>query len=249
MYETPRVVRIGDERGRAASLEPHGSPAGANVPDAHPGSRTPASVGRRVALPCGRMGETAPRVIRIGDDSGRTALMVDGVVQSISPEDGLVDGGYWAAMLPDDRPRQALILGLGGATLARLLQARWGAIDIVGVDDDAAILETARSAGWLPEVGLEVIVSDAFTYVHACEDRFDYVAVDLFRGERMPGRVFGKPFLRGLRALVQPHGRVAINVFRDRRQADRIQRIAAFFDIRAQLLVGGNLIIHARRHG
>ena len=193
------------------------------------------------------MYEAASRVIRIGDDSGRAALLVDGVVQSISPRDGLVDGGYWAAMLPDDRPRQALILGLGGGTLARLIQARWGALRIVGVDDDDAVLDTARVAGWLPEAGLEVVVRDAFQYVQQCEEHFDYVAVDLFRGERMPGRVWGKPFLRRLRALLQSHGRVAINVFRDRRQVDRIQRIAAFFEIRSQLQVGGNLIIHARR--
>src|SRR5712692_7509253 len=83
----------------------------------------------------------APHVVRIGEDSGRAALLVDGVVQSISPEDGLVGGGYWAAMVPDDPPRNALILGLGGGTLARLLQARWGEVPIVGVDNDPDIVE------------------------------------------------------------------------------------------------------------
>lgn len=187
------------------------------------------------------------RVIRISEDDGRAVLLVDGVVQSISPEDGLADGGYWAAMLPDEPPRQVLILGLGGGTLARLLQARWGALRVVGVDDDDGLLEIARAAGWLPSLGLEVVVGDAFVYVEHCRERFDYVAVDLFRGERMPGRVLGKPFLRRLRALVEPHGRVAINLFRDRRQVDRINRIAAFFDIRGQVLIGGNVIVHARR--
>ena len=189
------------------------------------------------------------RVIRIGEDDGRAVLLVDGVVQSISPEDGLAYGGYWAAMLPDEPPRQALILGLGGGTLARLLQARWGALRIVGVDVDDGLLEIARGAGWLPSLGLEVVVGDAFVYVESCRERFDYIAVDLFRGERMPGRVLGKPFLRRLRALVEPHGRVVINLFRDRRQVDRINRIAAFFDIRDQVLVGGNVIVHARRRG
>src|SRR5688572_25904299 len=72
-----------------------------------------------------RRAVAAPKV-RIGEDGGRAALLVDGVVQSISPADGLAVGGYWAAMVPDERPRSALILGLGGGTLARLLQARWG---------------------------------------------------------------------------------------------------------------------------
>jgi spermidine synthase len=185
--------------------------------------------------------------VRIGEDDGRAVLLVDGVVQSISPEDGLVDGGYWAAMLPDAPPRQALILGLGGGTLVRLLHARWGTMRVVGVDDDDGLLEIARGAGWLPLAGLEVVVGDAFVYAESCRERFDYIAVDLFRGEHMPGRVFGKPFLRRLRGLLEPHGRVVVNLFRDRRQSDRVNRIAAFFDIRGQVLVGGNVIVHGRR--
>src|SRR5919198_5502492 len=113
-------------------------------------------------------------VVRIGEEAGRTALLVDGVVQSISPEDGLATGGYWAEMLPANRPRHALILGLGGGTLARLLQARWGAdLNLVGVDDDPAVIETARAVGWLPLPGLEVVIEDALAYAWRSPDRFD----------------------------------------------------------------------------
>ena len=187
--------------------------------------------------------------MRIGEDGGRAALLVNGVVQSISPQDVLVDGGYWAAMLPDDRPRRALILGLGGGTLARLLQARFGEVAMVGVDDDAAILGMAEEVGWLPREGLTIVVDDAFEYVQTCHERFDYIAVDLFRGERLAGRAFGKPFLRRLQMLLVPHGRLAINLFSDLRIFDRLNRIAMFFDIRNQVGVGGNVIVHARRRG
>jgi spermidine synthase len=185
--------------------------------------------------------------VRLGEDSGRAALLVDGVVQSISPEDSLVEGGYWAAMVPDERPRSALILGLGGGTLARLLQARWGETRIVGVDDDAAILAIANAAGWLPRSGVEVIRADAFDYVYTCSQRFDYVAVDLFRGDRLAARAFGKPFLRRVRTLLEPRGRVAINMFNDVREFKRLERIGALFDIRERLSVGGNVVVHARR--
>ena len=186
--------------------------------------------------------------VRIGQDQGRAALLVDGVVQSISPEDGLADGGYWEKMLPDVRPHRALILGLGGGTLARLLQARWGDVSIVGVDDDEAVLDVATELGWLPRKGgLDVVRLDAFAYVHACHERFDYVAVDLFRGERLDRRIIGKPFLRRVRSLLEPHGRLAINLFSDRYTAARVARIAAIFDLRNQRWVGGNVIVHARR--
>ncbi len=186
--------------------------------------------------------------VRIGEDGGRSALLVNGVVQSISPEDGLLLGGYWAAMVPDDRPHRALILGLGGGTLARLLQARWGTdFRIVGVDDDSVILALAKEFGWLPREALEVVVADAFEYVQACPERFDYIAVDLFRGEQLAGRAFGKPFLRRLRTLLAPRGRLAINLFIDVRLPGRLGRIAELFETRDQVAVGGNLIVHARR--
>ncbi len=172
---------------------------------------------------------------------------MDGVVQSISPADGLSVGGYWAAMVPDERPRVALILGLGGGTISRLLQARWGELRIVGVDDDESILETANAVGWLPVPGLEIVVADAFEYVQSCAERFDYVAVDLFRGQRLARRAFGKPFLRNVRNLLQPRGRLAVNLLGDSRAPERIQRMAAFFEIRAQVGIGGNVVVHARR--
>ena len=185
--------------------------------------------------------------MRIGEDGGRAALLVDGVVQSISPEDGLIGGGYWAAMVPDDPPRNALILGLGGGTLARLLHVRWGRLPIVGVDDDADIVETAARVGWLPRTDLEVVMADAFEYVQTCGRRFDFVAVDLFRGQQLAARAFGKPFLRRLRALLEPRGRVAVNLFMDHHERDRAARIATFFEICKNQRVGGNVIIHARR--
>jgi spermidine synthase len=185
--------------------------------------------------------------IQIAEDDGRAALLVDGVVQSISPEDGLATGGYWAAMLPPDRPSRGLVLGLGGGTLVRLLHARFGPFPIVGIDDDAAILEAATAAGWLPCDELAVVVADAFAYVQTCGERFDYVAVDLFRGEQLVGRAFGKPFLRRLRAILAPRGQLAINLFADVRMLARINRVEAVFELRERRQVGGNIVLHARR--
>jgi len=190
---------------------------------------------------------TAPEV-HIGEDGGRAALLVDGVVQSISPEDGLATGGYWAAMVPLDRPTRGLVLGLGGGTLVRLLYARWGTFPVVGVDDDPNIVEVARSAGWLPEPPhLQVVLADAFAFVQSCQERFDYVAVDLFRGEQLAARAFGKPFLRRLRSVMSPRGQVAINMFADIRMLARIARIETMFELRERRQVGGNIVIQARR--
>jgi spermidine synthase len=109
------------------------------------------------------------------------------------------------------------------------------------------ILDVAAEAGWLPRDGLEIAVTDAFAYVQSCSERFDYVAVDLFRGEELAGRAFGKPFLRRLRTILASRAQLAINVFADVRMPLRVSRIQTFFEIREQRHVGGNVVIHARR--
>jgi hypothetical protein len=50
-----------------------------------------------------------------------------------------------------------------------------------------------------------------------------------------------------VRSLLEPHGWLAVNMFRDQRAPDRVERIAAFFDIRERVGVGGNVVVHARR--
>lgn len=186
--------------------------------------------------------------VRIGEDQGRTALLVEGVVQSISPHDGDAVGGYWAAMVPPHaRPRSALILGLGGGTLAHLLHARWGRVPTVGVDDDPSVIATARALGWLDTQDLEIETADAFTFVETCQRSFDYIAVDLFRGERIARRAFGPPFLRRLRELLVPRGSLAMNLFDDARAPTRIDRIAMLFEVVQRIVVGGNVVVHARR--
>src|SRR6185312_4355927 len=117
----------------------------------------------------------------------------------------------------------------------------------VGVDDDPTILALATEVGWLPSEALDIVVKDAFEFVRDCTDRFDYVAVDLFRGEELAGRAFAKPFLRRLRTLLLPRGQLAVNLFTDIRMFTRVARIATFFEIREQRGVGGNLVVHARR--
>ena len=187
------------------------------------------------------------RLVRIGEDDGRAALLVDGTVQSISPEDGASRGGYWAAMLPSDRPRRSLILGLGGGTLANLLLDRWGhGLRVLGVDDDPEVVETARRAGWLSAPDLEIVQADAFAYVQACLERFDFVAIDLYRGPHLVGQALNKPFLRRLRALLDPPGRLAVNLFRDALASRRIERIGRVFRVERELVVGDNVVVHAR---
>jgi len=189
--------------------------------------------------------DLAPTV-RLGEDQGRLALLMDGVVQSISPPDSFQRGGYWAGMLPNLQVSRCLILGLGGGTLANLLASRWSPERIVGIEIDPRVVETSRGQGWYDLPTLEIIEGDAFDYLESTRERFDYVAIDLYRGTHFAGRSLTKPFLRKLRDLLDQPGLVAVNLFRDSRLEGRRERIARLLQIQRDERVGDNVIIHAR---
>ena len=180
----------------------------------------------------------------IGEDDGRIALLADNVVQSILVEEG-TPGGYWAAMLPDVRPRRALLLGLGGGTLARLLARRFGSLSIVGVDDDAELLALARAELGLGQEGLEIRLADAFAFVASCPEQFDYLAVDLYRSGALDRRVFGRPFLRSLKRLASPGAEIVFNLHRQRDLEPWLARIARVLAVRGTETVGENVVLRA----
>ncbi|MCC7106947.1 MAG: hypothetical protein IT307_17575 [Chloroflexi bacterium] len=190
--------------------------------------------------------ETTGRV-RIGEDDGRIALLVDGVVQSLDPGSPAVEQGYWSAMLPSVRPERALILGLGGGTLVHLLHRRFGPVPVVGVDSDTAVVDLVRALEWLDLPGLRVEVADAFQYVYQTRERFDFVAVDLFQGSHFQRAALSRPFLRRLRGLGAGHGRprIALNLFNDRRLASALHRVGSVLEVQRTVRVGLNLVIQA----
>jgi spermidine synthase len=182
---------------------------------------------------------------RIGEDDGRTALLVDGVVQSVAVNSPDQADGYWWAMLPDVRPRRALLLGLGGGTVAQLLRQRFGDVALVGVESDERVLELARSTV-LSGVEMDYRLADAFEFLADSSPGFDYVCVDLFQGERIDRRVSGRPFLRQLQRVVTPGGTVCFNLFLDKRTASTVTRIGRVLRITRQIRCGKNLVVHTR---
>ena len=183
--------------------------------------------------------------VRLGEDNGRPVLLVNGAVQSVLADD---PDGYWQRMVPDVKPTRALLLGLGAGTVARLLHERFGDVPIVGVDDDEAVIDFAREL--LRDLSdLTIEQGDAFEFVERAAEageHFDYVAVDLYRGDRLAHGVVGRPFLRRLRTLSEPRGLVIFNLFMERRVYDRIQRIERVFRVVKRELAHRNLVLWCR---
>jgi spermidine synthase len=176
-------------------------------------------------------------------DAGRRALLVDGVVQSVHPDDAA--SGYWSRMLPDRSPKSALLLGMGGGTVARLLVQRFGPIAITGVDDSAEMLAIAKEFG-PPITALRLVQDDASAFLHRDTGRYGFIAVDLFRADRPAQGVLALPFIRALAARLEPNGTVAYNIFQDSRLRDRVAKLERVFERLRVDEIGENAVFHGR---
>ncbi|HEU5440338.1 MAG TPA: methyltransferase domain-containing protein [Ktedonobacterales bacterium] len=207
-----------------------------------------------------------PKVTTSPREGWGTALEVGGVVQSVSvPAEGVAGldaapesgeprpgpgGGYWGLMLPASCPRRALLLGLGGGTVAALLARRCPDCDIVGVERSAEVLVVSRSMLGLDAIPrLTTVQADAFAWVeeHAESEMgsFDLVCLDLFEAGRLAQGALATPFLRQLATLLAPGGTLSVNLMVTARTRDQLARLRHVFTITRELRLRGNLVAHA----
>ncbi len=182
----------------------------------------------------------------IGLSAGRRAVFVDGVVQSVDPDDART--GYWQAMIPEQVPANALLLGFGGGTVAQLLHRRFGELPVTGVDESSEMLAIAAGSFGASLPGLTLVEDDAFSFVHQTQQRYGFIAVDLYHGNRLARRVLGLPFLKALAARLEPGGSVAYNLFRDDLLDERVARLERVFDRVRLTEVAANAVFHGRPH-
>lgn len=182
---------------------------------------------------------------------GRLALEVAHVTQSVTPpvDESSPFGGYWPLMLPERCPRRALLLGLGGGTVALLLARRCLGVALVGIERNAAVLAVARRDFGLDALaGLEVVEADAFAWVeeHAASEpaSYDLICLDLFEGGRLAPGTLARPFLRQVATLLQEDGALTVNLMRTARTPEQLHRIESVFTIERQMRLWGNIVLH-----
>ena len=195
------------------------------------------------------------------------ALEVGGVTQSVTvpageePQVGNVEngdgpqpgpgGGYWGLMLPRICPERALLLGLGGGTVAGLLARRCPEARITGIEHDAEVIVVARESFGLDALRhLEVIEADAFAWVEAAASTqtgvYDLICLDLFEAGRLVAGALATPFLRQLGTLLSADGTLSVNLMVTARTSDQVRRLRRVFVVERELRLRGNLVVHAR---
>ena len=170
--------------------------------------------------------ESAYNYIQVVDEGGRRSLILNEgrAVHSIYDPDELLTGGPWdyfmvAPLLVDGRsapaPRDALLIGLAGGTVARQLTAAYGPIPISGVEIDPEIDRVAREYFALDELAnVDVIVADGRYALKSSAATFDLIGVDAYRQPYIPFQLTSREFFQEVSDRLRPGGVAVVNAGR-----------------------------------
>ncbi len=102
----------------------------------------------------------------------------------------------------------ALLLGLGGGSIARQLDKKGFSVDVCELDKRIAYV--ARHYFYLPE-RVTITVDDARHYIRTCTKKYDLIVLDMFKGEEPPNHVFTQESLEELKLMLNPKGTIMVN--------------------------------------
>ncbi len=109
--------------------------------------------------------------------------------------------------------KRVLILGLGGGSVAQVVQGFWNDAKIVGLDKDPKMVELGKKYLELSKIrNLEILIDDAGEFLSKeRKGKFDLILVDLYKGGKIPVRFRGVKFMKNVYRKLAPGGIAAFN--------------------------------------
>ncbi|OGY11284.1 MAG: hypothetical protein A3H88_02245 [Candidatus Blackburnbacteria bacterium RIFCSPLOWO2_02_FULL_44_9] len=141
-----------------------------------------------------------------------TRLLVGGISQS-----GWLVKRVWKSALKKIkklRPeiKSILILGLGGGSVAELVEEYWPGVRKVGIDIDPHMVDLGRKYLRLGEVSnLTVVIADAIFWIKKSPEKFDLILVDVYKGGDIPEAFRTKEFIKNVQRHLKADSIAAFN--------------------------------------
>jgi len=206
------------------------------------------------------------KVLKVGEV---LKLVVDGFTQSLSKNSKNVSKLYWGGVvnvlkeqIPENPPKNILILGMGGGTIPHLLRKEFPTAKLVSVEIDPVIVEIARKYFDLDSIpDHQVVVGDAFRFVVDPESygfskhQFDVIIVDVTLGDESSDLIASGNFLSALKSLGMPGSLIIFNRIYLQKYQDKVHcfmdLLAGFFsNIQTKIIAGytnsDNILIYAK---
>jgi spermidine synthase len=113
-----------------------------------------------------------------------------------------------------DRPKSALVIGLGGGTIPSFLRKSYPDMKIDAVDIDPVVVEVAKSHfGFREDDLMRAHVADGRQFVEQAKDRYDLVFLDGFGTDSVPAHLTTREFLTAVKNILTPRGIVVGNLW------------------------------------
>lgn len=183
--------------------------------------------------------ESAYNYIQVVNDGGKQMLVLnDGhAIHSIYDPAELLTKGPWdyfmmAPLLTDDEgpfaPRDALLIGLAGGTVARQLTAAYGPIQIDGVEIDPEIAAVAREYFALDDLpNVNAIVADGRYVLKTSAKSYDLIGIDAYRQPYIPFQLTSREFFQEVSDHLRPGGVAVVNAGRTRTDYRLVDALAS----------------------
>ena len=153
--------------------------------------------------------------VRVVEYRGHRMLTIDGLchnAQRLSDRRSAMPHVWMFGALPYLRPggEQALLIGLGGGDMVRLL--RDFGIRSTAIEIDPVVIDVAFKQFGLRRRDVTVIEGDGRYLLRTLDQKYDYVIVDAFMGGTVPAHLFTREAFEEMRRRLRPGGVVAFNV-------------------------------------
>ena len=139
-----------------------------------------------------------------------TYIQAEGLTQS----GGIVES-IWKSTLRHVRtksnPKNSLVLGLGGGTVAKLLRKKYPDAKITGVDIDPVMIELGKKYLHLSDQKATIIIGDVSNFSKLPKQKFDLIIVDLYQGDKFPEMFETDTFLNIVRTSLADNGTIIFN--------------------------------------
>lgn len=191
--------------------------------------------------------EDGVRYLHLGGDHIQSAMRIE------APDDLELDytRTMMAFLLFHPRPRDCLMVGLGGGSIPKFIHRRLPGVRTRVVELNPEVISAARAFFHVPDDcrRLRIEVGDGAAAVHAMNAGCDLLFVDGFEdGSQVPALVSESFYAAAFDAL-RPQGVLVLNFFGHDRRFDRyLQRVETAFEGRVVCLNAredGNVIVFA----